>query len=40
MSPAASLTMVATVLLPIAAAAVLVLAVLTGDAGAKAVWKA
>jgi hypothetical protein len=39
-SPAASLTMVATVLLPIAAAAVLVLAVLTGDAGAKAVWKA
>jgi hypothetical protein len=39
-SPAASLTMAATVLLPIAAAAVLVLAVLTGDAGAKAVWKA
>ena len=39
LSPAASLTMVANVLLPIAAATVLVLAVLTGDAGAKAVWK-
>jgi hypothetical protein len=38
-SPMASLTMAATVLLPIAAAVVLVLAVITGDAGAKAVWK-
>jgi uncharacterized membrane protein len=38
-SPMASLVMVATVLLPIAGAAVLVLAVITGDAGAKAVWK-
>lgn len=38
-SPRASLVTVATVLLPIAAAVVLVLAVITGDAGAKAVWK-
>jgi hypothetical protein len=38
-SPMASLTMAATVLLPIAAAVVLVFAVITGDAGAKAVWK-
>ena len=38
-SPMASLVTVATVLLPIAGAAVLVLAVITGDAGAKAVWK-
>jgi hypothetical protein len=38
-SPQDSLVMVATVLLPIAGAVVLVLAVITGDAGAKAVWK-
>jgi uncharacterized membrane protein len=38
-SPMASLTMVATIALPIAGAVVLVLAVITGDAGAKAVWK-
>ena len=38
-SPMTSLVMAATVLLPIAAAVVLVLAVITGDAGAKAVWK-
>jgi hypothetical protein len=38
-SPQASLVTAATVLLPIAAAVVLVLAVITGDAGAKAVWK-
>jgi hypothetical protein len=38
-SPRQSLVMVATVLLPIAGAVVLVLAVITGDAGAKAVWK-
>lgn len=38
-SPMASLTMGVTVLLPIAAAVVLVFAVITGDAGAKAVWK-
>jgi uncharacterized membrane protein len=38
-SPMASLTMVATVLLPISAAVVLVFAIITGDAGAKAVWK-
>jgi hypothetical protein len=31
--------MVATVLLPLAAVVVLVLAVVTGDAGARAVWK-
>jgi hypothetical protein len=38
-SPRASLTTVMTVLLPIAAAVVLVVAVITGDAGARAVWK-
>jgi predicted membrane protein DUF2231 len=38
-SPMASLVTTATVLLPIAAAVVLVLAAITGDAGAKAVWK-
>jgi uncharacterized membrane protein len=38
-SPRASLVMVATVLLPLAAVVVLVLAVVTGDAGARAVWK-
>jgi hypothetical protein len=38
-SPAASLTALATILLPISAAVVLVLAVITGDAGAQAVWK-
>jgi hypothetical protein len=38
-SPRASLVTVATVLLPIAAVVVLVLAVITGDAGARAVWK-
>lgn len=38
-SPMASLTMAATIALPIAGAVVLVLAVITGDAGAKAVWK-
>jgi hypothetical protein len=38
-SPMASLTRAATVLLPIAGAVVLVFAVITGDAGAKAVWK-
>jgi hypothetical protein len=38
-SPMASLTRYVTVLLPIAAAVVLVFAVITGDAGAKAVWK-
>jgi hypothetical protein len=38
-SPKASLVTTATVLLPVAAAVVLVLAVITGDAGAKAVWK-
>jgi hypothetical protein len=38
-SPRASLVMVATVLLPLAAGVVLVLAVVTGDAGARAVWK-
>lgn len=37
-SPMASLTTVVTVLLPIAAAVVLVFAVITGDAGSKAVW--
>ena len=39
-SPMASLTMVATILLPLSAAVVLVLAVITGEAGAQAVWKA
>jgi hypothetical protein len=38
-SPRPSWVTVATVLLPIAALAVLVLAVITGDAGARAVWK-
>lgn len=38
-SPAASLTMAVTVALPVVAAVVLVFAVITGDAGAKAVWK-
>lgn len=38
-SPRASLVTVATVLLPITALVVLVLAVITGDAGARAVWK-
>jgi|SRR5215212_4101799 len=38
-SPMASLTMVATVLLPIAGVVVLVFAIITGDAGARAVWK-
>ena len=38
-SPMASLTVAATVLLPLAAAVVLVFAVITGDAGAKAVWQ-
>ena len=38
-SPMASLTTVVTVLLPITAAVVLVFAVITGDAGAQAVWK-
>ena len=38
-SPVASLTMVVTVLLPLVAAVVLVVAVITGDAGAQAVWK-
>jgi hypothetical protein len=38
-SPLPSLTMVVTVVLPIAAAVVLVFAVITGDAGAKALWK-
>jgi hypothetical protein len=39
-SPMAPLTKAATVLLPIVGAVVLVFAVITGDAGAKAVWKA
>jgi hypothetical protein len=38
-SPAPALITVVTVVLPIAAAVVLVFAVITGDAGAKAVWK-
>ena len=38
-SPVPSLTTVVTVLLPIAAGVVLVFAVITGDAGAKALWK-
>lgn len=38
-SPMDSLVVAATGLLPIAAAVVLVLAVITGDAGAKAVWQ-
>jgi hypothetical protein len=38
-SPMTSLVTTATVLLPIAGVVVLVLAVITGDAGAKAVWK-
>jgi hypothetical protein len=38
-SPVPSLTMAVTVVLPIAAAVVLVFAVITGDAGAKALWK-
>jgi hypothetical protein len=38
-SPMESLTMAATVLLPLSAVVVLVFAVITGDAGAKAVWK-
>ena len=39
MSPRPSLVGVATVLLPLAAVVVLALAVITGDAGARAVWK-
>ena len=38
-TPAPALVTIVTVLLPIAAAVVLVFAVITGDAGAKAVWK-
>jgi hypothetical protein len=38
-SPRTSWVTVATVLLPVAAVVVLVLAVITGDAGARAVWK-
>jgi hypothetical protein len=38
-SPVATLATAVTVVLPIVAAVVLVLAVITGDAGAKAVWK-
>jgi uncharacterized membrane protein len=38
-SPVASLAMPVSVLLTLAAVAVLVLVVITGDAGAKAVWK-
>jgi len=38
-SPRPSWVRVATVLLPVAAVAVLALAVITGDAGARAVWK-
>jgi hypothetical protein len=38
-SPVASLATAVTVLLPVAAAVVLVFAVITGDAGAQAVWK-
>ena len=38
-SPRPSWVKVAVVLLPVAAAVVLVLAVITGDAGARAVWK-
>lgn len=38
-SPVAVLSTAMTVVLPIAAAVVLVLAVVTGDAGAKAVWQ-
>ena len=38
-SPMASLATAVTVLLPVAAAVVLVVAVITGDAGAQAVWK-
>jgi hypothetical protein len=38
-SPRQSLVTAATVLLPISAAVVLVLAVITGDAGARAVWQ-
>ena len=38
-SPRASLVTLATVLLPVAGVAVLVLAVITGDAGARAVWQ-
>jgi hypothetical protein len=38
-SPMASLTTAMTVLLPVAAVVVLVFAVITGDAGAKAVWQ-
>jgi hypothetical protein len=38
-SPAPSLTSVLTVLLPLTAAVVLVCAVITGDAGAQAIWK-
>jgi hypothetical protein len=37
-SPQGSLVTAATVLLPVSAAVVLVLAVITGDAGARAVW--
>lgn len=37
-TPQGSLVRVATVLLPVSAAVVLVLAVITGDAGARAVW--
>ena len=39
-SPMGSLTTAATILLPISAAVVLVFAVITGEAGAQAVWKA
>lgn len=38
-SPRPSLVMLATVLLPLTAVVVLVLTVITGDAGARAVWK-
>jgi hypothetical protein len=38
-SPRPSLVTLATALLPVAAAVVLVLAAITGDAGARAVWK-
>ena len=38
-SPRPSLVRLATVLLPVAALVVLALAVITGDAGARAVWK-